>query len=154
MHRIITLSSAEFDRHVNQSPITYSYYRIAGRTLEVLSTPLGIFQARFIDKAPHGVVYGVLDELKAQPLVCKGTPFQLKVWHAALSISEGATATYQEVAARVGSPRAYRAVGTALGNNRVCYLIPCHRVVKTGGDISGYRWGRDIKKQLLADERK
>lgn len=64
----------------------------------------------------------------------------------------GKLSTYGEIARRIGSPGASRAVGTAVGQNPVAYLIPCHRVVRTDGGMGGYRWGVDIKKEIIARE--
>lgn len=93
-------------------------------------------------------------KLKRGPLqvLLKGTPFQLKVWEALLRIPEGSVASYQEVAKRIGKPKASRAVGTAVGANRIAYLIPCHRVIRGTGVMGDYRWGSARKKALLAWE--
>lgn len=86
------------------------------------------------------------------PLHLAGTNFQLKVWEALLSIPEGAVTTYGAVAAHAGMPRTPRAIGTAIGANPIAYLIPCHRVLKASGAISGYRWGVTRKRAMLAYE--
>lgn len=86
------------------------------------------------------------------PLDIRGTAFQQRVWQALRKIPSGKTASYAEIAERIGSPKAVRAVGTACGANPVAILIPCHRVVKTDGALSGYHWGVAIKKELLARE--
>jgi AraC family transcriptional regulator, regulatory protein of adaptative response / methylated-DNA-[protein]-cysteine methyltransferase len=87
------------------------------------------------------------------PIVMKGTPFQLKVWEALLCIPEGETASYDQVAAAIGHPGAVRAVGTAIGDNKIGYLIPCHRVLRKTGAITGYHWGPERKRAMLAWER-
>lgn len=87
------------------------------------------------------------------PLHVRGTAFQLKVWEALRGIEPGKTATYKEVAAKVGVPGAVRAVGRAIASNKIAVAIPCHRVIRTGGALSGYRWGVDRKAALLARER-
>lgn len=86
------------------------------------------------------------------PLHLKGTPFQLKVWQALLSIPAGKLSSYGELAAQIGKPTAARAVGTAIGHNPVAVLIPCHRVIRESGIIGGYRWQRGRKMALLAKE--
>lgn len=86
------------------------------------------------------------------PVYSIGTPFQLKVWEAALKIPAGHVLSYEEVAARAGNPKAARAVGSALARNPVCYLIPCHRVIRQTGVIGEYRGGRLRKQALLAWE--
>ena len=86
------------------------------------------------------------------PLDIRGTPFQLLVWRELLAIPEGATRSYGEIAARIGRPSAARAVGHANGSNPVSILIPCHRAVGASGKLTGYRWGLEIKRKLLAFE--
>ena len=82
----------------------------------------------------------------------KGTNFQLKVWEALLKIPEGTAVSYGDLAARIGHPGAHRAVGTAAGYNPVAYLIPCHRVLRSTGEVGGYRWGTVRKKAMLGYE--
>ena len=86
------------------------------------------------------------------PLDLRGTLFQLRVWHALQQIPAGTTATYREIAEQIGAPNAVRAVGRACGANPVAVIIPCHRVVRTGNQISGYRWGIERKRALLGRE--
>jgi AraC family transcriptional regulator of adaptative response/methylated-DNA-[protein]-cysteine methyltransferase len=85
-------------------------------------------------------------------VVLRGTPFQLKVWEALLRIPPGRAASYGQVAAAVGHPRATRAVGTAVGRNALAYMIPCHRVLRGTGVLGGYRWGAGRKRAMLAWE--
>lgn len=82
----------------------------------------------------------------------KGTPFQLKVWECLLQIPTGATSTYGAIAESIGSPKASRAVGTAVGSNPVSFLIPCHRVIRGDGGIGGYHWGTTRKRAILGWE--
>lgn len=86
------------------------------------------------------------------PLDVRGTAFQQRVWHALREIPAGATATYQEIAARIGAPAATRAVAGACAANKLAVAIPCHRVIRTDGSLSGYRWGVERKQQLLDRE--
>ena len=88
----------------------------------------------------------------ALPLDLRGTVFQLRVWEALRQIPAGTTATYREIAQRIGAPNAVRAVGHACGANPIAVAIPCHRVVRTGNAISGYRWGVERKRALLKRE--
>ncbi|MBL8416505.1 MAG: methylated-DNA--[protein]-cysteine S-methyltransferase [Propionivibrio sp.] len=85
-------------------------------------------------------------------LLLRGTNFQIKVWEALLRIPGGGIVSYQTLAAMVGNPRAWRAVGTALSQNPIALLIPCHRVIRESGDIGQYRWGSERKNALLAYE--
>lgn len=82
-----------------------------------------------------------------------GTVFQERVWNALMEIPVGATASYAEIAERIGNPKAVRAVAQACGANRLAVAIPCHRVVRRNGDLSGYRWGIARKRELLAREK-
>jgi AraC family transcriptional regulator of adaptative response/methylated-DNA-[protein]-cysteine methyltransferase len=85
-------------------------------------------------------------------LYLRGTNFQVKVWEALLAVPTGRFATYEAIAARIGEPRAARAVGSAVGRNPVAFLIPCHRVIRKSGDLGGYRWGPGRKRLILAWE--
>jgi AraC family transcriptional regulator of adaptative response/methylated-DNA-[protein]-cysteine methyltransferase len=82
----------------------------------------------------------------------RGSTFELKVWQALRQIPAGTTATYGEIAARLGGPRQAREVGEACANNRLAVVVPCHRVVKKDGSIAGYRWGFMRKRTLLERE--
>ena len=75
----------------------------------------------------------------------KGTAFQLKVWESLLKIPKGELLTYGKIASEIEKPKASRAVGTAIGNNPVAYLIPCHRVIKSTGELGQYHWGATRK---------
>jgi AraC family transcriptional regulator of adaptative response/methylated-DNA-[protein]-cysteine methyltransferase len=86
------------------------------------------------------------------PLDVQGTAFQRKVWQALRKIPAGKTTTYSEIAERVGSTKAVRAVGRACATNTLAIAIPCHRVVRTDGSLSGYRWGVERKRALLERE--
>ena len=86
------------------------------------------------------------------PLDVRGTAFQQRVWAALRQIPVGSTASYAEIASRIGAPNGVRAVAQACGANHLAVAIPCHRVVRTDGSLSGYRWGVQRKKKLLARE--
>ncbi|MCG8710599.1 bifunctional DNA-binding transcriptional regulator/O6-methylguanine-DNA methyltransferase Ada [Brenneria sp. 4F2] len=88
----------------------------------------------------------------ALPLDIRGTLFQQRVWQALRDIPAGETASYSDIAARIGSPAAVRAVAGACAANRLAVAIPCHRVVRQDGSLSGYRWGVERKRRLLAKE--
>jgi AraC family transcriptional regulator, regulatory protein of adaptative response / methylated-DNA-[protein]-cysteine methyltransferase len=92
---------------------------------------------------------GVLD----LPLDIQGTVFQRRVWQALRDIPCGSTASYAEVAQAIGKPKAVRAVATACASNNVAVAVPCHRVVRSDGSLSGYRWGPERKAELLRRER-
>jgi len=86
------------------------------------------------------------------PLDLRGTAFQLRVWKLLREIPPGQTRSYGAVAAAAGDPRAARAVARACATNRVALLVPCHRVVRGGGEAGGYRWGAERKRRLLVAE--
>ena len=97
--------------------------------------------------------FGASDgKLEAAPLFLIGAPFQIKVWEALLSIPSGQVTTYSEIAEAIGSPRAVRAVGTAVGRNPISWLIPCHRALRKSGGLGGYHWGLPVKRAMLAYE--
>jgi len=87
------------------------------------------------------------------PLDVRGTVFQRRVWQALREIPAGSTASYAEVAARIGSPKSVRAVASACAANTIAVAIPCHRVLRTDGSLSGYRWGVERKRSLLRFEK-
>jgi len=86
------------------------------------------------------------------PLDVRGTAFQQRVWQALRAIPVGETASYAEIARRIGAPRSARAVAQACAANNIAVAIPCHRVVRNDGSLSGYRWGVERKRALLAKE--
>ncbi|WP_336368599.1 methylated-DNA--[protein]-cysteine S-methyltransferase [Marinobacter sp. C2H3] len=86
------------------------------------------------------------------PLDLRGTPFQQSVWRSLQDIPAGTTVSYASLARKLGKPRAVRAVAGACAANRVAVLVPCHRVVRSDGGLSGYRWGVERKQALLAQE--
>jgi AraC family transcriptional regulator of adaptative response/methylated-DNA-[protein]-cysteine methyltransferase len=103
-------------------------------------------------------VGAIVDSLRGRqpnltlPLDVRGTAFQHQVWRALRQIPYGKTRTYGEIARAIGKPNAARAVGRACATNRVSIVVPCHRAVGSGGDLTGYRWGMERKEKLLEDE--
>lgn len=86
------------------------------------------------------------------PLDIRGTAFQRRVWEALQKIPPGSTASYSEIAKKIGQPKSVRAVAKACAANKLAVAIPCHRVVRTDGSLSGYRWGVERKAELLRRE--
>jgi AraC family transcriptional regulator of adaptative response/methylated-DNA-[protein]-cysteine methyltransferase len=86
------------------------------------------------------------------PLDVRGTAFQRRVWQALRTIPAGKTASYSDIASQIGAPKATRAVAQACASNALAVAIPCHRVVRSDGTFSGYRWGVERKRALLARE--
>jgi AraC family transcriptional regulator of adaptative response/methylated-DNA-[protein]-cysteine methyltransferase len=97
----------------------------------------------FVEAPSHGL---------GLPLDVRGTAFQHRVWQALREVPAGSTATYAEIARKIGAPRAVRAVAQACASNSIAVAIPCHRVVRQDGALSGYRWGVERKRALLARE--
>jgi len=87
------------------------------------------------------------------PLDIRGTAFQARVWRALQKIPLGKTASYTEIAAALGQPKAVRAVAQACAANKLALIVPCHRVIRSDGELGGYRWGLERKQALLARER-
>lgn len=92
------------------------------------------------------------DKPEAINLHLKGTDFQLKVWETLLKIPEGKLSTYGEIAGQIDNPKATRAVGSAVGDNPVSYLVPCHRVIRSTGILGQYHWGPARKKAMIGWE--
>ena len=86
------------------------------------------------------------------PLDIRGTAFQQRVWHALKEIPAGETVCYADIARRIGAPKAVRAVATAIAANNVAVAIPCHRVIRNDGSLSGYAWGVERKRELIKRE--
>lgn len=86
------------------------------------------------------------------PFAAHGTPFQHRVWNALVAIPFGETRSYGQLAATLGNPGASRAVGRANATNPICLLVPCHRVIGSDGSLTGFAFGEDIKRRLLAHE--
>ncbi len=87
------------------------------------------------------------------PLDLRGTAFQIRVWQFLLSVKEGDVVSYSDVATAIDAPAAVRAAASACGANRIAVLVPCHRVLRSNGDLGGYRWGLERKRSLIASER-
>jgi len=112
--------------------------------------------ARWVELAVESVSSGTNLVQKAaapQVLDLRGTVFQLRVWQALRQIPRGQTRSYSQLAHELGDPRATRAVARACAVNRVALVVPCHRVVGADGSLTGYRWGMERKRELLAAER-
>ena len=148
-----------------------------GWTFQVLSSPSGLrlvdlegasfaaladrLGARVVpDDDPNAPILAQLREyLRAArrsfdlPLDLRGTPFQIAVWREVEKIPYGSLRTYADIAQAIGRPTATRAVGQAVGANLVPLVVPCHRVVGTSGDLTGYRGGLPLKERLLALEK-
>jgi methylated-DNA-[protein]-cysteine S-methyltransferase len=144
---------------------------VAGLTLHLVASPAGIRTVAFHpgpspdgDPSPgHPLLREAVGQLRAYfegalreftlPLDLQGTPFQLRVWRELQTIPFGEFRTYSGIAQAIGAPRAMRAVGAANGANPVAIVVPCHRVIGSGGKLVGYGGGLPLKKRLLDLER-
>ncbi|GAA4197503.1 methylated-DNA--[protein]-cysteine S-methyltransferase [Pedobacter jeongneungensis] len=158
--------------------INYSFAESPFGNIIVASTPKGICHIAFYDdealalnnlqrQFPAAKYQLILDKEQQNALYIfnhdwsklhqiklhlKGTDFQLKVWEALLKIPMGKLSTYGTIARQLQNPNASRAVGTAIGDNPVAFLIPCHRVIQTSGALGGYHWGVDRKTAIIGWE--
>lgn len=175
------MTPAQVRRGGDGVAITWGFHDSPLGTALVAQTPLGICSLQFADTAAErrAAVERLADEWPAATLVesiartraaarqalgtlgvpagplalhVRGTNFQLKVWSALLRIAPGSVTTYEDVAGAIGSPKAVRAVGTAVGRNPVSVLIPCHRVIRKNGGLGGYAWGLPRKELILRAE--
>lgn len=158
------------------SSVTYGITPSPFGKILIAQSPLGIVHLSFVQgpestsirslgtELPHATLIrndGLAEKLL--PLVFQpkptldlhlwGTDFQTKVWKALLKIPFGQTSNYSQIATTIHHPQSARAVGNAIGRNRIAYLIPCHRVTRQDGSIGGYRWGEDCKTSLLEWEK-
>lgn len=111
-----------------------------------------IFDNNFTKPFIEQIFYESTNTTEPITLLMRGTNFQIKVWEALLKIPFGQIVSYETIANAIGKPTAQRAVGTAIGSNRLGYIIPCHRVLQKVGGIGGYRWGTTRKKAILGWE--
>jgi len=172
------MTPGEFKNGGEQLTINYSYAESPFGSLIVASTKKGICYMAFIDdqiKAlallkntfPNAKYCQLLDMIQQNALYIftqdwsrlneiklhlKGTPFQLKVWETLLKVPMGGLSTYADISSAINNPKANRAVGSAIGNNPVAFLIPCHRVIKSTGEFGQYHWGNSRKTAILGWE--
>jgi methylated-DNA-[protein]-cysteine S-methyltransferase len=149
------------------------------REIAQVETPIGAFRAIVVDGAVRNAMFvdghspedtrvrrdssgvhlalaayfaGEVDALDAIRCEPQGSEFKQRVWKLLREVRAGTTVSYGELAARVGAPGAARAVGTANATNPICLIVPCHRVIRTGGGLGGYGFGLERKRWLLAHE--
>lgn len=172
------MTPGEYKNGGEQLYINYSFAETPFGNIIVGSTAKGICHLAFADEErkalqelqllfPHAAFKQVVDTIQQNALFIftqdwknlsdiklhlKGTAFQLKVWEALLKIPMGRLTTYSNLAAVVGNEKASRAVGSAVGDNPVAFLIPCHRVIKSTGVIGQYHWGSTRKTAMIGWE--
>lgn len=172
------MTPAEYKNGGKNLSINYSFADSPFGEVIVASTPKGICHLAFsenqevaykllTDQFPNAHYLQKLDLIQQNALFVfthdwsklseiklhlKATAFQLKVWETLVKIPSGKLSTYGSIAHRIQSPRAFRAVGTAVGHNPVAYLIPCHRVIQSSGHFGQYHWGSDRKAAMIGWE--
>ena len=176
---IEAMSPGEYKNGGEGLEIHYGSHKTLFGTVVIATTKRGICSLQFRDNKPNARdlltsiwpnaklvanekrtqalcdrIFSPVTTQSHQPLtlLVKGTNFQIQVWRALLQIPSGSLTTYKTIAKMIERPKAVRAVGTAIGKNPIGYLIPCHRVIRSSGEISGYRWGSDRKQALLGWE--
>ncbi len=172
------MTPGEYKNGGEQLQINYSFAETPFGNIIVASTTKGICHLAFADDEKEALMQLQLQFPKAQfrqvvdtiqqnalfiftqdwkdlskiKLHLKGTPFQIKVWEALLKIPMGDVSTYSGIANKINKPNASRAVGTAIGDNPVAFLIPCHRVIRSTGDFGQYHWGSIRKTAMIGWE--
>lgn len=172
------MTPGEYKNGGQQLAINFSYAETPFGDVIVAATPKGVCHMAFIESELEGILrlrqqfpkasftrkvdllqqsalrvftddWSNMERIK---LHLMGTSFQLKVWETLLQIPRGRLSTYGAVGKNVGSPKASRAVGSAVGGNPVAYLIPCHRVIRSNGILGGYQWGNMRKTTIIGWE--
>lgn len=176
--KIEGMTPGEYKKQGENLSINYSYKKSLFGKILVASTNKGICYMGFSDEKnsafyelekrfPKANFIKQIDNIQKNALLIytqdwskinqiklhlKGTDFQLKVWEALLKIPMGSLATYGNIAKEIQKPKASRAVGTAIGNNPIAFLIPCHRVIQSTGMFGGYMWGTTRKTAIIGWE--
>lgn len=161
------MTPGEYKNGGENLSINYSFVESPFGDVIVAATPKGICHMAFADnltgalcilkeKFPNAQYSQIVDDIQQRAIFIftqdwskvdeiklhlKGTNFQLKVWKTLLEIPIGKLTTYGDIASKLNNPNASRAVGTAIGDNPVAFLIPCHRVIRSSGELGGYHWG-------------
>lgn len=172
------MTPGEYKNGGENLTINYSYAQTPFGNIMVASTPKGVCYMAFDDEAnnafdalqlafPKATYRSILDQRQQNALLIfqedwqqlpqiklhlKGTDFQLKVWEALLKIPKGKLTTYGNIAQQIEKPSAARAVGSAIGDNPVAFLIPCHRVIQSNGILGQYHWGSPRKAAIIGWE--
>ncbi|QTV05654.1 methylated-DNA--[protein]-cysteine S-methyltransferase [Faecalibacter bovis] len=167
----------DYYKHRSENFISYQFYKTRFGRIIIGSTESGICYLHFIndeilaeqnfksffsdcniskqESAQHQIALQIIEHNvwpEMLNLQVKGTDFQYKVWRGLTKIQKGQITTYSQLAKNLGIDGASRAVGSAIGSNEIAFLIPCHRVIQKTGKLAGFRWGDDLKVQLLNKE--
>ncbi|EMJ99042.1 MULTISPECIES: methylated-DNA--[protein]-cysteine S-methyltransferase [unclassified Leptospira] len=172
------MTPGEYKNGGKDLSINYSYAECPFGKILVASTPKGICYISFFENEkrvfqelkslfPNATYHQTVDMIQQNALFIfthdwsqlgkiklhlKGTDFQLKVWETLLKIPMGKLSTYGQLGEQIGNPKATRAIGTAIGNNPVAFLIPCHRVIRSSGEFGVYHWGDSRKVAMIGWE--
>ncbi|MEI1280165.1 methylated-DNA--[protein]-cysteine S-methyltransferase [Leptospira venezuelensis] len=172
------MTPGEYKNGGKDLSINYSYAESPFGKLLVASTPKGICYISFFESEkkvfqdlksifPNATYNQTVDMIQQNALFIfshdwsqlgkiklhlKGTEFQLKVWETLLKVPMGKLSTYGQIGEQMGNPKATRAIGTAIGNNPVAFLIPCHRVIRASGEFGEYHWGDSRKVAMIGWE--
>jgi methylated-DNA-[protein]-cysteine S-methyltransferase len=157
--RIIFLSNKKepFDQYIEELKIKYKLNLAGNPQIENKPSPnkslkallLNEIKSEKIENAIVDYLSGKLKEIAVKPYFLTGSEFEKKVWNSAVSIPYGSTISYKDLAQRAGHPLACRAAGTAMKNNPVMLVVPCHRVIKSNGKLGNFGGGVDIKEFLI-----
>lgn len=154
-----TIGATNFGKTLIASTSKGTCYVAFGEREETLPDLEAMFpKATFIEKSDekhHAPIDCINSKGKSKnsiKLHIKGSDFQLSVWKALLEIPTGHLTSYQSIAHKINNPKAVRAVGTAIGSNPVSYLVPCHRIIRSDGQLGGYRWGLETKIAMIKAE--
>ena len=177
--KIEGMSPAAYKNGGERLNINYSYSSSQFGNVIIASTLKGICYLSFFDSAPENAFQNLKseypnaqfqekkDKIQANALsvlekgsedidqikvYLKGTDFQLKVWEALLKIPPASLVSYNEIAAMINKPSSFRAVANAIGKNPIAYIIPCHRVIRSTGELGGYRWNTTRKTAIIGWE--
>jgi methylated-DNA-[protein]-cysteine S-methyltransferase len=153
--RIIFLSNKKesFDQYIEELKIKYKLNIAGNPQIENKPSPnkylkallLNEIKSEKIENAIIDYLSGKLKEIAAKPYFLTGSEFEKKVWNSAISIPYGSTISYKDLAQRAGHPLACRAAGTAMKNNPVMLVVPCHRVIKSNGKLGNFGGGAETK---------
>ena len=175
MHEFFN-SKISNENPTNFSKITYQFKNSAfGQTL-IMNSEMGLCGLAFCDDLGKDAVLAdmkirwpnasykedaifsdkdfksILDKTQQVELCLLGSKLQIQVWKALLKIPTGKVISYTTLAKYIGKPKAVRTIATAIGKNPLCWLIPCHRVLRANGELGGYHWGLNVKRKMLTYE--
>ncbi|GAV51865.1 hypothetical protein ZYGR_0AF03360 [Zygosaccharomyces rouxii] len=133
---LLKIAQLDFQKLTRKTKVSYGlYYDVNDSMLNLEQSFASYLDGSFTGAIPHEYIFG--------------TRFQRKVWDELSKVKIGETTTYQTIAQAIGSPKACRAVGSAVGANRIAVIVPCHRCKPCDGSLGNFRWGTQLKNRLL-----